>query len=208
MKSLSLSGLLLSGGDEGMQKILIVAEGSIRFNRLQNMIKNGQEETVICRCSSMSEAAETIRSEGADVIVADVSSSIAEGDGGGKLPFSPTKGNAKQDLGYIKQYIRDHYNESINNSKLAAIIHLTPNYLCTLFKKEEKMTVRAYIEKVRLERAVFLLLTDDMSISDISTEVGYKQPSYFCRVFRDHYHETPSEYRENRKSIGRNRRNG
>ena len=47
MKSSSLSGLLLSGGDEGMQKILIVAEGSIRFNRLQNMIKNGQEETVI-----------------------------------------------------------------------------------------------------------------------------------------------------------------
>ena len=191
-----------------MQKILIVAEGSLRYKHLRNMIENGHEEAMICRCSSMSEAAETIRSEGADVIVADVSSSIAERDAGGKLPFSPTKGNAKQDLGYIKQYIRDHYNEPINNSKLAAIIHLTPNYLCTLFKKEEKMTVRAYIETVRLERAVFLLITDDMSISDISTEVGYKQPSYFCRVFRNHYHETPSQYRENRRSMERSRRNG
>lgn len=191
-----------------MQKILIVAEGSLRYKHLRNMIENGHEEAMICRCSSMSEAAETIRSEGADVIVADVSSSIAEGDEGGRLPFSPTKGNAKQDLGYIKQYIRDHYNEPINNSKLAAIIHLTPNYLCTLFKKEEKMTVRAYIEKVRIERAVFLLITDDMSISDISTEVGYKQPSYFCRVFRNHYHETPSQYRENRRSMERSRRNG
>ena len=191
-----------------MQKILIVAEGSLRYKHLRNMIENGHEEAMICRCSSMSEAAETIRSEGADVIVADVSSSIAEGDEVGRLPFSPTKGNAKQDLGYIKQYIRDHYNEPINNSKLAAIIHLTPNYLCTLFKKEEKMTVRAYIEKVRLERAVFLLITDDMSISDISTEVGYKQPSYFCRVFRNHYHETPSQYRENRRSMERSRRNG
>ncbi|MBR0378730.1 MAG: helix-turn-helix transcriptional regulator [Lachnospiraceae bacterium] len=191
-----------------MQKILIVAEGSLRYKHLRNMIENGHEEAMICRCSSMSEAAETIRSEGADVIVADVSSSIAEGDEVGRLPFSPTKGNAKQDLGYIKQYIRDHYNEPINNSKLAAIIHLTPNYLCTLFKKEEKMTVRAYIETVRLERAVFLLITDDMSISDISTEVGYKQPSYFCRVFRNHYHETPSQYRENRRSMERSRRNG
>ena len=191
-----------------MQKILIVAEGSLRYKHLRNMIENGHEEAMICRCSSMSEAAETIRSEGADVIVADVSSSIAEGDEVGRLPFSPTKGNAKQDLGYIKQYIRDHYNEPINNSKLAAIIHLTPNYLCTLFKKEEKMTVRAYIETVRLERAVFLLITDDMSISDISTEVGYKQPSYFCRVFRSHYHETPSQYRENRRSMERRRRNG
>ena len=175
-----------------MQKILIVAEGSLRYKHLRNMIENGHEEAMICRCSSMSEAAETIRSEGADVIVADVSSSVAEGDEVGRLPFSPTKGNAKQDLGYIKQYIRDHYNEPINNSKLAAIIHLTPNYLCTLFKKEEKMTVRAYIETVRLERAVFLLITDDMSISDISTEVGYKQPFYFCRVFRNHYHEKRS----------------
>ena len=191
-----------------MQKILIVAEGSLRYKHLRNMIENGHEEAMICRCSSMSEAAETIRSEGADVIVADVSSSVAEGDEVGRLPFSPTKGNAKQDLGYIKQYIRDHYNEPINNSKLAAIIHLTPNYLCTLFKKEEKMTVRAYIETVRLERAVFLLITDDMSISDISTEVGYKQPSYFCRVFRNHYHETPSQYRENRRSMERSRRNG
>ena len=191
-----------------MQKILIVAEGSLRYKHLRNMIENGHEEAMICRCSSMSEAAETIRSEGADVIVADVSSSVAEGDEVGRLPFSPTKGNAKQDLGYIKQYIRDHYNEPINNSKLAAIIHLTPNYLCTLFKKEEKMTVRAYIETVRLEKAVFLLITDDMSISDISTEVGYKQPSYFCRVFRNHYHETPSQYRENRRSMERSRRNG
>ena len=191
-----------------MQKILIVAEGSLRYKHLRNMIENGHEEAMICRCSSMSEAAETIRSEGADVIVADVSSSTAEGDEVGRLPFSPTKGNAKQDLGYIKQYIRDHYNEPINNSKLAAIIHLTPNYLCTLFKKEEKMTVRAYIETVRLERAVFLLVTDDMSISDISTEVGYKQPSYFCRVFRNHYHETPSQYRESRRSTERSRRNG
>jgi len=191
-----------------MQKILIVAEGIGKYNRLRSLIETDREETVISRCSSMSEAAETIRSEGADIIVADVGSSFPERESAVDLPFSPTKGNAKQDLGYIKQYIRNHYNEPIDNSKLAAIIHLTPNYLCTLFKKEEKMTVRAYIEKVRLERAVFLLITDDMSISDISAEVGYKQPSYFCRVFRDYYNETPTEYREKRKPSGRGRKDG
>ena len=77
-----------------------------------------------------------------------------------------------------------------------------------LITKANNLSLKKGYDEISLERAVFLLLTDDMSISDISTEVGYKQPSYFCRVFRDHYHETPSEYRENRKSIGRNRRNG
>ncbi len=191
-----------------MQKVLIVAEEAGKYNRLRNLIEAGAEEAVISRCSSMSEAAETVRSEGADIIVADVSSAFSEKGRAKKQQFLPTKGNAKQDLGYIKQYIRDHYGERIDNSKLAAIIHLTPNYLCTLFKKEEKMTVRAYIEKVRLERAVFLLINDDMSISDISAEVGYRQPSYFCRVFRNYYNETPTEYRERRRPEGCGGRNG
>ncbi len=191
-----------------MDKILIVAEGTGKYNRLRSLVENNRNSAIISRCYTLSEAAETIRSEGADIVVADVSSTFP--DSGEQKEdeslFSPTRGNGKQDLGYIKQYIRNHYNEKIDNAKLAAIIHLTPNYLCTLFKKEEKMTVRAYIEKVRLERAVFLLITDDMSISDISAEVGYKQPSYFCRVFREYYNETPSEYREKRKPVRNSKR--
>lgn len=183
-----------------MQKILIVAEGTGKYNYLRSLIEKGQDQAVISRCSNMSEAAEKIRSEGADIVVADVSASFSEIRKAEEAPFTPTKGNAKQDLGYIKKYIRKHYNEDIDNKELAAIIHLTPNYLCTLFRQEEKMTVRAYIEKVRMERAAFLLAAEDISISDIAKEVGYKQPSYFCRKFRKLYHDTPLVYRQKRRA--------
>ncbi|MDO4804444.1 MAG: AraC family transcriptional regulator [Lachnospiraceae bacterium] len=191
-----------------MQKILIVAEGVGKYNYLRSLIEEEQEDAIIRRCTNMSEAADTIRSEGADIVVADVSASFADVKKADEAPFSPTKGNAKQDLGFIKQYIRNHYSEAINNKKLAAIVHLTPNYLCTLFRQVEKITVRAYIEKVRLEQAAYLLIAEKTSVNDISALVGYKQPSYFCRVFRNYYNETPSEYRLRRTSDGWFGKNG
>ena len=190
-----------------MHKVLIVADGIGKYNHLRKLIRFDPASCTVSRCSSMSEAAETIRNEGADIMVAEVGSAYSEMSMDREPVFMPTKGNAKQDLGYVKQYIRNHYNEKIELTNLAAIVHLTPNYLCTLFKKEEKMTVRTYIEKVRLERAVFLLISTDKSIAAISSEIGYRQPSYFCRVFREKLHETPSEYRKNTRPKRNGERN-
>jgi signal transduction histidine kinase/CheY-like chemotaxis protein/ligand-binding sensor domain-containing protein len=64
------------------------------------------------------------------------------------------------------------------NRKIKAITDMTPNEL---------------IRVVRLTRAAELLLTG-VSVSEVADRVGFDTPAYFSKVFKDHYHLTPSEY--------------
>lgn len=67
-------------------------------------------------------------------------------------------------------------------SKTKSITGYTPNDL---------------LRTMRLQQAAQLLLTTDHNISDISRKVGFNNPSYFTKAFRDQYKKTPKEYRDN-----------
>ena len=66
------------------------------------------------------------------------------------------------------------------NRKIKAMTGLTPNEL---------------IRVVRLKRAAEILLTG-ASVSEVADRVGFDTPAYFSKVFKDHYHLTPSDYVE------------
>ena len=50
------------------------------------------------------------------------------------------------------------------------------------------------IRTVRLKRAVQLLEKSQLSIANIAYEVGFNNPTYFSKVFKDEYGTVPSEY--------------
>lgn len=52
------------------------------------------------------------------------------------------------------------------------------------------------LRTMRLQHAAKLLRATDINISDISHRVGFNNPSYFTRAFRDQYKMSPKEYRE------------
>lgn len=78
--------------------------------------------------------------------------------------------------------------------ELAKIVYLSPDYLTRLFKKKHDMTIIDYITKCRLFLAKELLEKNEMSISMISSKVGYGNYSYFTRIFKKYCGVTPSEY--------------
>ncbi|MBC8053667.1 MAG: response regulator [Sphingobacteriaceae bacterium] len=51
-----------------------------------------------------------------------------------------------------------------------------------------------FIRKIRMEKAVQLLQKSKMPISRVAYEVGYSNPNYFAKVFREEYNMLPSEY--------------
>ena len=59
------------------------------------------------------------------------------------------------------------------------------------------------IRTVRLKRAVQLLEKSQLSIANVAYEVGFNNPTYFSKVFKEEYGVLPSEYvneyRKNRK---------
>ncbi len=64
-----------------------------------------------------------------------------------------------------------------------------------LFKKEIGENFLDYVWTMRLEKAKELLLTTDILIDDISTAIGYLNPSSFRRKFKQSVGLTPSQYR-------------
>ena len=93
-------------------------------------------------------------------------------------------------------YIYDHLDESLTMQGLAEYVGLNPSYFSKLFAKETHITVKAYINKVKIQTATQMLKDLDLAISDISLSLGYSSQSAFTAVFRKHTGLTPGEYRK------------
>ena len=93
-------------------------------------------------------------------------------------------------------YLRQNYSQSVRLSEVAAVAGFVPSYLSRLFKEEGDKTVSGYIRSLRCEQAAHLLAETDLTVSEISTYVGYPDNNYFVKAFRKEYHTTPGAWRQ------------
>lgn len=77
----------------------------------------------------------------------------------------------------------------------AHLLDVNPSYLSTLFKKETGLTLTDYVNKKRVENAVFLLNTTTMQIQTIAQYCGIADVNYFTKIFKKYIGKTPKEYR-------------
>ncbi len=97
----------------------------------------------------------------------------------------------------IKRYIADHISDKLTLPELAACVHLTPEYCCTLFKKNTGQTLFDYINHQRIDTAKRLIMLGNRTLSEIAAEVGYPDYNYFSRTFKRMTGHAPSYYRIN-----------
>ena len=79
---------------------------------------------------------------------------------------------------------------------VAKAVNVTPNYLSGQFKKETSGTISDYIRQRRIDTAVRLLNTTDLTIQEIGERVGIGETSYFSRQFKAVIGMSPMEYRK------------
>lgn len=96
----------------------------------------------------------------------------------------------------IKDIIEKRYFENIAINDMANELYLSPNYICSIFKKDVGETINNYITKVRIHKAKELLKDRKNKLYDICFMVGYADPSYFTKLFKRYTGITPSQYRE------------
>jgi two-component system, response regulator YesN len=97
----------------------------------------------------------------------------------------------------ILQYIDEHYSRALTLTEVAREFHFNPSYLSNYFALQNKEGFNEYLNRVRIEKACQLLKEDSsLSISEISSLVGYSDHSYFTRVFRKLMGISPSQYRK------------
>ncbi len=96
----------------------------------------------------------------------------------------------------VVNYMAKHLNEDFSNEQLADLICLSPSRLGHLFRDEIGMTITQWRDDQRISRAKQLLVTSNYSINQISRLIGYSDPLYFSRVFKNKAGLSPKLYRE------------
>lgn len=69
-------------------------------------------------------------------------------------------------------------------------------YISTLVRRATGQTFKHLLQTKRLDKAALLLRQSSLPVEDILTAIGYRNSSYFYRIFRTVYGMTPGEYRE------------
>jgi AraC-like DNA-binding protein len=87
------------------------------------------------------------------------------------------------------------YAEPLDVPTLARIAHVSEAHFIRTFRATFGETPHRYLQRRRVERAMFLLRSTDRSVTDICMDVGFTSLGTFSRVFRDVVGEPPSAHR-------------
>ena len=94
------------------------------------------------------------------------------------------------------------YAEPLNIAALAAIALTSEAHFIRTFKATFGETPHRYLQRRRVERAMFLLRRTDRDVTAICLDVGFSSLGTFSRTFRDIVGETPTAFRERREMTG------
>lgn len=94
-------------------------------------------------------------------------------------------------------YIYQHFSEvDLRLSDIANSVNISPAHFTTVFSQETGKTVTEFITEVRMGEARILLRTTNQTHYEISLAVGYRDVSYFSRLFKKYHNVSPGNYRK------------
>lgn len=100
----------------------------------------------------------------------------------------------------VHDYLTQHIAQRITIDELARLYLINPTTLKTVFKSVYGNSLASHIKEHRMELAAGLLLKTDLSIAQISKQVGYESQSKFTAAFKTFYKISPTEYRKKHKN--------
>ena len=98
-------------------------------------------------------------------------------------------------IGHAIDHLGVHFGNDLSVDGLAEIVGISGSHLAHLFRAETGMTVRDYLNRVRVEIARDLLSHTDENLAEIAAFVGFFDASHLSRVFHQIRGKRPSAYR-------------
>jgi len=93
------------------------------------------------------------------------------------------------------QYMSEHFGENISRDDTAAASHVSPSHLSRMIKRHLGRTYTDLLNQMRVDKAAELLVRTDRPLTAIAFDTGFRDQSYFTKVFRRYTHLTPRGYR-------------
>ena len=106
------------------------------------------------------------------------------------------KAKEEDEIDQVVRYMEEHFNTpEISMTAIADSFELSTTRFSLSFKERKGMPPLEYLTLLRVEHAKDLLASTDMTIRDISIQVGYYDSGSFIRRFKQVTGETPLQYR-------------
>ena len=94
-----------------------------------------------------------------------------------------------------RKYIQECSDEDLPLTRVASFVNINPNYFSEKFKEVTGLNFVDYLARVRVAKAMELLLNKNLRVSEIAFAVGFQSLSQFNRVFKRICGESPTEFR-------------
>lgn len=111
------------------------------------------------------------------------------------LNFSLMRSANLKRLQPVFDFLKNHYHEHIKLEQMAAVAHLHPGYFCQFFKEAVGMSPLNYLSELRLCHIYYDLAEQKLPISEILQRHGYTNAKKFYRLFKERFHQSPTEVR-------------
>ena len=99
----------------------------------------------------------------------------------------------------VINYIDEHFREKIYIESLSDMINVSPDYFTKMFKESIGKTPIDYINGMRVNCAMELLCSTEMPMTDIADSIGFCNPNYFHKIFKQYMVTSPLAYRKSTK---------
>jgi transcriptional regulator GlxA family with amidase domain len=101
----------------------------------------------------------------------------------------------RQPIARAQAHLRAHLAAPVSVPALAGLVGFSPSHFSAQFKTVTGFSVLDYVKRLRMARSRQLLITSEHSVAEIGAAVGYGDPFYFSRQFREVNGQSPREFR-------------
>lgn len=102
--------------------------------------------------------------------------------------------------GALLHHVHMNYTSPVSLGTVAKAAGVSTSYASRLFKEESGQNFVGYVHQLRVRSAAAMLVSSEMSVSDIAVAAGFESFRTFARVFREITGQTPATYRAARRN--------
>ncbi len=107
---------------------------------------------------------------------------------------SAPKSNNHKAIEWTLEYINNNLHADLTLEKLASAASFSTIYFHKLFKASTGKTLHEYVEDQRIKKSINMLISTDMTLTQIAYECGFSSQSYFSYAFKRRMGASPREY--------------
>ena len=93
------------------------------------------------------------------------------------------------------EFVRANTERALSLADVAREVHVSPNYLTSLFRSISGKSLGRFITDERMQRAAALLVSSELSIKEVAAQLGFTDSYGFSRTFKAFSGRSPTEWR-------------